>query len=66
MTFWHSKCRVACAGDQVSAVDGPKRQVSCVSRPMRGSDGDPDIRYEGVAQMRGHLREQLGKPRRNG
>ena len=28
---------------------------------MCGSDGDPDVRYEGVAQMRGQLREQLGK-----
>ena len=66
MTFWHSKCRVECAGDQVTASDGRKLQVSYVSRPMCGSDGDPDQRYEGVAQMRGQLREQLGKPRRNG
>ena len=29
---------------------------------MCGSDVDPNVRYEGVAQMRGQLREQLGKP----
>ena len=33
---------------------------------MCGSDGDPDVRYEGVAQMRGQLREHLGKPQRDG
>ena len=27
---------------------------------MCGSDGDPDVRYEGVAQMRGQLREARG------
>ena len=33
---------------------------------MRGSDSDPDVRCKGVAQMRGQLRDQLGKPRRDG
>ena len=61
MKCWHIKRRIECAGDQVSAGDGRKPQISYVNRPMCGSDGVPDVRHEGVAQMRGQLTEQFGK-----
>ena len=33
---------------------------------MCGSDSDPDVRYEGRGADERQLREQLGKPRRDG